>query len=169
MCVYIYIKLLCPFPSSTHYIGGLKLLLLILRLVEVHQGINNIKSNVTDSHARSERRLTELSSLSVSLVSSGCSVWRAPSLRMVSYKRLNPEDVHFAGAAPSQQPCPAHEDAPVSPHVTHPAPSDLLHSLLFVLVSSCEFESFLQKLCALWIRMFLFNHLLLTCDAALNV
>ncbi|XP_040043282.2 lysosomal alpha-glucosidase [Gasterosteus aculeatus] len=31
---------------------------------------------------------------------------------MVSYKRLNPEDVHFAGAAPSQQPCPAHEDAP---------------------------------------------------------
>lgn len=45
------------------------------------------------------------------------SFWQTHIMRMVSYKRLNPEDVQFSSAVLSEEPCPVQEEVPVSSYV----------------------------------------------------
>ena len=52
--------------------------------------------------------------LSLSLLCSVTRFDKQHTIRMVSYKRLNPEDVQFSSAVLSEEPRPVREDVPVS-------------------------------------------------------
>lgn len=51
------------------------------------------------------------------LYAHSCTLWQTHTVSMVSYERLNPEDVRFSNAALSREPRPVREEVMVSSHV----------------------------------------------------